>query len=87
MREILKKHEWLFFPILGTSLLQALSILIILLVNFDAAFNYIFNGTFQYSETPTRALVVAGFMQIPAIVFWLIIFIISRRKKCSNTQK
>jgi len=89
MREILKKYEGLFFVILGTSLLQALSVLMFLSINFDVAFNYIFNGTFQYSETQTRAIIVAVFLQLPALIFWLTIFIISLRRdknvqKCTN---
>lgn len=81
MKEILKKHEWLFFPILVITLIQALSCLIFISTLFDVSFCYIFEGTFKYSEIQTRAVIVAGFMQIPAIIFWSIIFILSIRKK------
>ena len=77
MREILKKYEWLFFVIIFVSLFQALSFLVFLAINFDAAFNYIFNGVLQYSETQTRAIIVAVFLYLSAIIFWLTIFIIS----------
>lgn len=80
MREILKKYEWLFFVIIFVSLFQSLFVLMFLAINFDAAFNYIFNGVFQYSETQTRAIIVAVLLQLPVIILWLIIFIISLRK-------
>ena len=80
MREILKKYEWLFFVIIFVSLFQSLFVLMFLAINFYAAFNYILNGVFQYSEAQIRAIIVAALLQLPVIILWLIIFIISLRK-------
>ena len=84
MKKILNKHEWLSFLILILTIVQALSATIFLAVSFDATFLYIFTGVFKYSEIQIRALEVAGFMQLPALTFWFLVFIISIQKEKTN---
>lgn len=85
MKEILNKSDWLFFPLLIVSLVQGLSTFMFSATLFDVTFNYIFTGVFKYSEIQKRIVEVAGFMQLPALLFWLFIFIISKKAKTNDT--
>lgn len=84
MKKILNKHERLVFLILILTIVQVLSAIIFLTLSFDATFWYIFTGVFKYSEIQIRALEVAGFMQLPALTFWFLVFIISIQKEKTN---
>jgi len=84
MKKILNKHKWLFLPICILTIVQSLSIPIFLIVFFDSTFWYVFTGVFKYSEIQTRALEVAGLMQLPALIFWVIMLAILQKRKKAN---
>lgn len=86
MKEILKKHEWLFFPVLIIGLVQIVSTFMFIYVNMHVTMDYISYGMFQYSEVQVRTLEVAVYLQLSALIFWLTIFIISLRRD-KNVQK